>query len=86
LYVEAGCPLLDAKLVNWSSLEVYMHGSLTVFSADNMILLTEALCLQHPTIIPTRSRRTLYRLFQSRTTAPTGGGGEGGVPVALATV
>jgi len=85
-FIEAGCPLLDAKLVNWSSLEVYMHGSLTVFSADNMILLTEALCLQHPTIIPTRSRRTLYRLFQSRTTAPTGGGGEGGVPVALATV
>jgi hypothetical protein len=64
--IEAECPLLGAKLNNWSSLEVYMHGSNAVFDPANMVMVTEALCVQHPTILPSHTRRTLYRLYKSR--------------------
>ena len=72
--IEAECPLLNAKLNNWSSLEVYMHGSNAVFDPATMVMVTEALCVQYPTILPTHTRRKLYRLYKSKLP-----GGEGAV-------
>ena len=77
--IEAECPLLGAKLNNWSSLEVYMHGSNAIFDPASMVLVTEALCVQHPTILPSHNRRKLYHLYKSRLPEPSVGGGEGGV-------
>ena len=58
--------MLEVKLVNWSSLEVFMYGSHTAFQEDTMIMLTEALCIRYPTIIPSHSRRHLLKRFKAR--------------------
>ena len=64
--IEAVCPMLEAKLTNWSSLEVFMHGCHTTFRVYTMILLTEALCIRYPSIIPSYSRKHILKRFKSR--------------------
>ena len=75
--IEAVYPMLEAKLVNWSSLEIFMHGCHTTFRADTMIMLTPALCIRHPTIIPSHSRRQVLKKFKSQAVPTIQGEGEG---------
>ena len=77
--IEVFCPMLETKLTNWSSLEVYMHGCHTSFHPDTMIMITEALCIRHPYIIPSHSRKQLLKRFKSRATQAIPVEGEGAV-------
>jgi len=77
--VEAVCPSVEMKLVNWSSLEVFMHGGHTTFQADTMIMLTVALCIRYPTIIPSHSRGNLLKHFTARGLLTIALEGEGAV-------